>query len=238
VVAEFVAQTTAHGEERRVLFDFACDLFPFGPDAASRVLELGAGYGAFAAAVLDRFPHATVVGLDISEPMMAVGRERMARFGNRFRYHVSDLSEGELPGDLDGKFDAVISSAFVLHLSREARQRLYLGILRILNPGGCFFDVDLVAPANEEMRAWYRECDERDRRRRGDQQESPGPRALTSHHHAATAAGHPHHQVHHHVETEADQLASLRAAGFVRVDCFYKRLRQAVIGGFKPSQNV
>src|SRR5215216_3834193 len=64
LVAGFVERTTAQAEHRRVLFDFACDLFPFEPDARIRVLDIGAGYGAFAAAVLDRFPNATAVGLD------------------------------------------------------------------------------------------------------------------------------------------------------------------------------
>jgi SAM-dependent methyltransferase len=195
VVADFVAQTTAQADERRVLFDFACDLFPFDPEARIRVLDLGAGYGAFAATVLDRFPNATAVGLDISEPMMAVGRERMARFADRFSYHVADLAGGELPADLPGTFDTVVTAAFILHLSGEAKRRMYCEVFRILNPSGCFVDVDLIAPANEEMEAWYRERDERERRRHGDQPEPPHRHALM-----------PHHQLHHHVEAEADQL--------------------------------
>jgi hypothetical protein len=50
-------------------------------------------------------------------------------------------------------------------------------------------------------------------------------------HHFASAA----RRGHHHVETEANQLALLRAAGFIRVDCFYKRLLETVTGGYKPS---
>jgi SAM-dependent methyltransferase len=88
VVAAFVAQTTAQAEERRVLFEFAGDLFPFEPDARIRVLDLGAGYGAFAATVLDRFPNATAVGLDLSAPMMAVGQA----FGELHHRH-----EGQAP---------------------------------------------------------------------------------------------------------------------------------------------
>lgn len=228
VVAGFVAHTTAQAEQRRALFDFACDLFPFAPDARIRVLDIGAGYGAFAAAVLDRLPHATAVGLDLSEPMMAVGRERMARFGDRFAYHVGDLAEGALPADLPGPFDAAVSSAFVLHLTSGAMQRLYAALFRVLNPGGCFLDVDLIAPANEEMRAWYQERQERERQRQGDQPEPPDPHGPMRHHHPGAAG--------HMPETEADQLAFLRAAGFVRVDCFYKRLLQTVIGGYKPGQ--
>jgi tRNA (cmo5U34)-methyltransferase len=162
--------------------------------------------------------------------MMAVGRERMARFGDRFSYHVGDLSNGELPTDLPGPFDAAVTSAFILHLSSEAKRRLYGELFRILNPGGCFVNVDLVRPANEEMASWYHERWELELQHRGDQ---PSPDALMQRHQVCPEA----HLRHHHVETEADQLASLRAAGFVRVDCFYKRLLQAVIGGYKPVKN-
>jgi tRNA (cmo5U34)-methyltransferase len=233
LVAAFIEQTTAHAEQRRVLFDFAVDLFPFEPDARIRVLDIGAGYGAFAAAVLERFPNATAVGLDVSEPMMAVGRERMARFGDRFAYHVGDFAGGELPRDLSGSFDAAVASAAILHLQREAKQRLYAGVFRVLNPAGCFFNVDLVAPANDEMEVWYREWDERERRRRGDRQQPPSnPHASMAQHHFQSEA----YRRYHHVETEADQLALLRAAGFIRVDCFDKRLLETVIGGYKPSE--
>jgi hypothetical protein len=75
----------------------------------------------------------------------------------------------------------------------------------------------------------------RERQRRGDQPEPPpNSRALMLHDLGETEA----HQLHHHVETEADQVAFLRAAGFVRVDCFYERLLRTVIGGYKPSGSV
>src|SRR5947209_12775681 len=90
-VSEYVARTTAQAEDRKAVFNLMCDLFPFEPDARIRVLDIGAGYGAVAAAVLDRFPNATAVGLDISEPMMDVGRERMSAYGNRFSYHIGDF---------------------------------------------------------------------------------------------------------------------------------------------------
>jgi tRNA (cmo5U34)-methyltransferase len=231
LVAEFVERTTARADDRRILFDFACDLVPFEPDAHIRVLDIGAGYGAFSAAVLERFPNATAIGLDLSEPMMAVGREHMARFGDRFAYHVGDFSRGELPVDLPGPFDAVVASASMFHLPSEAKPRIYAAVFEVLNPGGCFFNVEPVAPANKEMHAWYEEWSERERRRSADRQESPNQHASMVEHHFASAA----HRQYHHIETEANQLALLRAAGFIRVDCFYKRLLETVSGGFKPS---
>lgn len=123
---------------------------------------------------------------------------------------------------MPGPFDAAVTSAFIVHLPSEAKRRLYVEVFRVLSPGGSFFNVDQVRPANEEMEAWYRERRERHQD------------ALILHHQIETEETHRLHRLHHHLETEADQLAVLRAAGFVRIDCYYKRLLQTVIGGYKP----
>ena len=234
LVADFVRQTDALTKERRVLFDFACDLFPFERDSRIRVLDIGAGYGAFAEAVLDSFPSATTVGLDASEPMIAVGRERMARFGDRFSYFKGDFAQGELPTELNGPFDAVVASAAILHLQTEQKRRLYAAILDTLNPGGCFLNVEPVAPANDEMSAWYRERRERQYHLQGSESTPLAEHSFMQHHALESEEAYQAHQGHHNVETETDQLAFLREAGFIRVDCFYKKLLEAVIGGYKP----
>jgi len=219
-VKEYVERTTTtQADDRARMFGLMVDLFPFEKDAPIRILDIGAGYGAVAASVLERFPNATAVGLDISEPMMDEGRKRMARFGNRFSYHVGDFADGGLPSDLPGRFDAAVASASIHHLPSEAKQRLYKELFAKLNPGGCFFNVDSVTPADEDTKEWYTS------RRRVDQERG-----------VEAARQNPAHgvQTHHHIETVPAQMAMTRAAGFVQVDCFYKQLRQTIIGGFKP----
>jgi tRNA (cmo5U34)-methyltransferase len=219
-VQEYVARTTTvQAEERARFFNLMCDLFPFAPDAAIRVIDIGAGYGAVAAAVLERFPNATAVGLDISEPMMEEGRKRMARFGDRFSYFVGDMAYGGLPADLPGMFDAAVASASIHHLPSEAKQRLYKELFAKTNPGGCFFNVDSVTPAEEDTKEWYSA-----RRRRDQDAGREAPRVNPAHG----------IMTQHHIETVPAQMSMLRAAGYVQVDCFYKALRQTIIGGFKP----
>jgi SAM-dependent methyltransferase len=220
-VNEYVARTTTvQAEERAKLFNLMCDLFPFAADAAIRVLDIGAGYGAVSAAVLDRFPNATAVGLDISEPMMVEGRKRMARFGSRFSYFVGDFADGGLPADLPGTFDAAVASASIHHLPTEAKQRLYKELFAKTNPGGCFFNVDQVTPVAADTKEWYTR-----RRQRDVEVGREAPRQPNAHG----------IMTQHHIETAPDQMAMTRAAGYVDVDVFYKVLRQTIIGGFRPA---
>lgn len=221
-VQEYITRTDTQAEQRRAVFDLMLDVFPFESDAAIRVLDIGSGYGAVASAVLDRFPNATATGLDISEPMMEEGKQRMARYGKRFQYHIGDFAEGTLPADLDGRFDAVVSAAAIHHLPSEAKQRFYKEIFARLNEGGCFFNVDLVSAPEDHGQQLYREARERERVRRN---EPPRPPRRDSD-----------HLTHHHIETVPDQTAWLRAGGFVGVDCFYKRLGDTIIGGYKPGR--
>jgi tRNA (cmo5U34)-methyltransferase len=218
-VDEYVARTTERADRRGQRFNLMCDLMPFEREAAIRVLDIGAGYGAVAAVVLERFPNSTAVGLDLSEPMMDVGRERMSRFGNRFAYCVGDFADGSLPPELSGSFDAAVASASIHHLPSEAKQRLYREIFAKLNPGGCFFNVDTILPVDDDTREWYVE------RRRAERERDPRPQTDAVPHTV---------QLHHHFETVPDQLSMLRTAGFTQVDCFYKELRDTIIGGFKP----
>lgn len=218
-VQEYVTRTTERADERKAWFLQMADLFLFELDAPIRVLDVGSGYGAVAAAVLERFPNATAIGLDISAPMMEVGREKMAQFGDRFRYHIGDFAEGTLPDNLAGRFDAVVSSAAIHHLPSAEKQRLYKSIYERLNSNGCFFNVDAVDPEEEDVAELIRQLRERDRVRRGDPPREPrAPEAVLTH---------------HHFETASNQIAWLRAAGFSAVDCFHKHLRDTIIGGYK-----
>jgi ubiquinone/menaquinone biosynthesis C-methylase UbiE len=68
--------------------------------------------------VLDAFPRASAIGLDISAAMMEVGRERMARFGDRFAYIEGDFADGTLPEEAvgSGPYHVIVSARAIHHL--------------------------------------------------------------------------------------------------------------------------
>ena len=216
-VRDFVARMDARAQERAAQFDLMTQLLGRDSDDALRILDLGAGYGAEAQVFLRAFPNATAILVDGSEEMMRVGGERLADFDGRYRYVAWDFGEGALPDDLDGPFDAVISSAAIHHLAEASLQRLYGEVCRRLAPGGAFLNLDLVSAPDEALDARYRAVAEEEQAAT----EEASPPATVPRHHS-------------HLEPLDRHLDWLREAGFEHVDCFWKRLGSALFGGYGP----
>ena len=214
---QYVENSDRDSNQRAEGFKIMVALLPFGRDQAFDVLDVGTGQGNVAALVLDAFPEARAVGLDVSEPMMQIAMERMSQYGDRFRYHLGDFVDGDLPADLGGPFDVAVASRSIHHLPTDNKRRLYRKLFTALKPGGGFFNLDSVAPADDFLRARYRVVG---RLARG---EEPRP--------ADTAPRGP--SVGHYYETLDEHLGLLRDAGFSSVDCFWKRLGMTVLGGYK-----
>src|SRR2546428_2167326 len=119
-VSQYVSLEDQEAQATARIFHIMTETLPFDAEAPIRVLDVGSGHGVVAAAVLDAFPNSTAVGLDISEAMMEIGRERMSRFGPRFRYHAGDFADGDLPADLPGNFDVVVSARAIHHLTPQS----------------------------------------------------------------------------------------------------------------------
>jgi tRNA (cmo5U34)-methyltransferase len=113
-----------------------------------RILELCCGEGLLAEALLERFPHSRLEGMDGSPQMLARAGARLARFGDRFQAFEFDLA------DLDwrtgrGPFRMIVSSLAIHHLDGPAKQGLYRDMAGLLEPGGMLVISDLVLPTNE-----------------------------------------------------------------------------------------
>jgi trans-aconitate 2-methyltransferase len=72
------------------------------------VLDAGCGTGRVTELLLARLPRGRVVALDASPAMLALARDRLARFGDQVEYVNANL-EKRLP--LDRKVDAILSTA-------------------------------------------------------------------------------------------------------------------------------
>jgi ubiquinone/menaquinone biosynthesis C-methylase UbiE len=100
------------------------------PRAQRRALDFGCGAGRLTRALSERF--GDVVGVDISEPMVAEARRVN---GNAARFVVN--TGPELRGFADASFDLVYTSNVLQHIPDAGLIRSYVSELaRVLGPGG------------------------------------------------------------------------------------------------------
>jgi tRNA (cmo5U34)-methyltransferase len=238
MVRDFVDRTDKVEAMRDEVFAFMASVAPFEREAPLRILDLGSGHGVLAAAMLEAFPNAQAIGLDLSDAMMEVGKERMARFGNRFRYQEGDFSPGALPPEVAGPFDLVVSSLAIHHATPEGKQRLYADLYKHLDDGGCVLILDNMRMRNDRVlqqnhdRVRHLLGDPRGERPSRMRQDLPAearpPRPASEESGSRMGGG-----TREYVDPLEDHLQWLRAAGFPHVDCFWKRLDYAMVGGFK-----
>ena len=220
-VADYIASMDSQEAERTAVFSLMTKIFTDEPDAPISILDVGSGYGPVATVCLDAYPNATAIGLDISDAMMQVGNERMARFGDRFGYMVGDFADGVLPSVAidSGPYDLIVSARAIHHLSAESTETMYASIFKSLKPGGAFFNTDTASPETAELHESFRRVSRSER-----PSYRPNP----------TPADRAHQNMAHHRDaTLVKHLEWLKAAGFTSVDCYWKRLGLALLGGFK-----
>jgi ubiquinone/menaquinone biosynthesis C-methylase UbiE len=159
-VDDWIARDMTRDAERRPRLREMLRAAPFTQEAGIAVLDVGGGYGVVTEEVLGLFPHARVTLQDYSQPMLDAARRRLARYGDRVRYAVGDLTDPAWTEAIGGPFDFAVS-AIAIHNLRDLGLigECYRGIARVLKPGALFLDYDLfdliggVAAQSESLKA-------------------------------------------------------------------------------------
>jgi len=177
------------------------------PTRTRRVLDLGSGNGRLLAMVLERLPEATGVAVDFSPEML---RQLHGRFDDDRRVEIvaHDLAE-PLP-DL-GRFDAVVSSFAIHHVSDVRKAALDAEVFARLEPSGVFLNLEHVASPTPALHLWFLE-------------------ALG----VAPEDDDPSNQL---APVEV-QLTWLREAGFTDVDCHWKWRELALLAGTRAEDRT
>jgi len=170
------------------------------PQHIHRVLDLGSGDGRLLGLVLLARPKISAIALDFSTTMLVRLRGRFSK-----ARHVQ-VMDHDLQNPLPqfGKFDAVVSSFAIHHLTHERKRTLYGEIYAALNPGGIFCNLEHVASATEGLHAKFLESINWPN-------EDPSNKLLDLH----------------------QQLVWLREIGFRDVDCLWKWRELALMVGTK-----
>lgn len=188
-----------------------------------RILDIGCGDGLFVQEILKSFSpkHATLV--DGSSEMLKAAQNRLEHYKNTsfieasFQNLVSDEPLLE-------NFDFIYSSLAIHHLPFEEKRKLYTYIYKLLLPGGCFVNYDVVAPQSGKVEKWFlslwrqwiaeHPCKERSEKLL----DIPDQ-------YKANKDNIP--------DTLEAQLSTLVEIGFRQVDCYFKYGIFSLFGGFK-----
>jgi demethylmenaquinone methyltransferase/2-methoxy-6-polyprenyl-1,4-benzoquinol methylase len=110
-----------------------------------RVLDVATGTADLALALAADLPQAEVIGVDISEGMLEVGRQKVVRNGQHPRVRLDQADAENLPFE-DGSFDAVTVAFGVRNFENLDKG---LGELqRVLRPGGHLMVLEFSRPTS------------------------------------------------------------------------------------------
>lgn len=210
-----------------------CALIPAQPDEAFTAVELGAGGGLLARAVLDAYPNCHYHALDGSETMRAELREKLAPYGERVTIGAFELAESAWREALPSPLRCVLSSLVVHHLTHEGKRQMFADVAERLEPGGALLLADLVAPATDRVRLLFAE--QWDTSAQVQSQVLAGDLSLYQQFQDAEWNYYEltEEDPIDHPSPLADQLQWLRAAGFAVADCFWMLAGHAIYGGYR-----
>jgi tRNA (cmo5U34)-methyltransferase len=202
---------------------------PFAAAEPLKILELGAGDGQLAEALLTVFPAATLTALDGSESMRLAAGKRLALFGERARVAAFDVASLDWWDRMFG-VDIIVSSLCLHHLNDAKKQYLYKAAAERLSARGALLIADLIDPQHPASRALAADQWDAQAKRQADASGAPQlyQRFLDerwNHFRFPDESDQPSALFHH--------LIWLRHAGFAAVDCCWLNAGHAVFGGFK-----
>ena len=139
---------------RKAAIDYLQPFFssPHGGGREGAVLDIATGTGDFAILAYDKLKANRIVGIDISEGMMAIGKEKVKKLGltDQITFQNEDCAKMSFA---ENSFDAVIS-AFALRNFQNLDECLK-EMHRVLKDDGHFSVVDLCTPVSFPMKQLF-----------------------------------------------------------------------------------
>lgn len=145
VVNKFNQKAKEYDSERRALipcfddfYGIAIDCIDFKGDNP-KVLDLGAGTGILSQFLLEKYPNAEIVLIDLAEEMLKEAEKRFEGNDN-----ISFICDDYITHEFNTKFDIIISSLSIHHLTGTEKKVLIEKYYDLLNDGGNFVNADQV----------------------------------------------------------------------------------------------
>ncbi len=119
------------------------NMIPHTETESFRLLDLGAGMGRFTNKIKKKFPKASIVCLDGSANMLDVAKETLGGNDEKTSFVCQNFDESSWIEAISGKFDVIVSTGAIHHISDQRNQPLLKEVFGLLNDGGYFINSDL-----------------------------------------------------------------------------------------------
>ncbi|MGK7922032.1 MAG: methyltransferase [Trichodesmium sp.] len=195
-------------------------------------LDLGCGDGILGRAIINKYPQAQGVFLDLSPAMIEAAQSKVIdNKQEKFEFINQDFGKTEWLNTIREKtpFDVVVSGFAIHHLSDVRKQELYREIYQLLTPGGLFLNLEHVASPTQLIESLFDEL---------------FVDSLYAFH-QSQGSNKSRQEIDQKYYNRSDKVANilapvetqcnwLREIGFIHVDCFLKLFEIALFGGVKP----
>jgi ubiquinone/menaquinone biosynthesis C-methylase UbiE len=131
-----------HAEVNRL---FVADFLAFW-GGRGNVLDVGTGTAQIPVELCRRAEHLHVVGIDLAEHMLRVGRDNVSRSGLAERIRLERVDAKRMPF-AGGQFSAIISNSIVHHIPQPGD--VLAEMSRVVRASGAMFVRDLLRPSDE-----------------------------------------------------------------------------------------
>jgi len=113
---------------------------PYKKNDKFKILDLGIGTGYLAEHIIKKFPNVKITGIDISKNMMSLAKRRLDNYIHNTKFFISSIQYFSF---LE-KFDLVLGTLSIHHLTKDEKQSLYNKVHLHLKPKGIFIIGDLI----------------------------------------------------------------------------------------------
>jgi SAM-dependent methyltransferase len=191
----------------------------------SWILDLGYGSGIVEERIFQAVPHASVVGVDTSDEMMALAAERLRSYPNRLETVKHDLRQMDTLALPEVAFQVVLAVQSLHHLNPQETAVAYQRIYDLLPAGGCFLLIDRMRVEGAKVWPLVKSLWARQDRVYGSQVETPEGADFATHEVIVRERGDLPSTLHEH-------FAWLGTVGF-EVTCLHAHANRAFIAAVK-----
>ncbi|OUL37510.1 methyltransferase type 12 [Nostoc sp. T09] len=197
------------------ILDALVTALPFSQMQPISVVDLGCGTGTIARRIKDIYPQAQITCVDIAKKMLQIANVKLG--DSDVRYQLANFEDYEF----DTTYDVAVSSLALHHLvSDDDKIKFYKKIYGCLNPGGVFYNADVILGSSLHLQEVYVSKWRKYMRLEVSVEE-------------IEQKWMPQHYDEDHPAKLMSQLAWLRDMGFAEVDVIWKYYNFAVYGGRK-----